>query len=118
MTRPAQHPSRPSAERVRTRDVALRRTRGLVAGVAAAAVGVSGLASVVAAQAFKGHTGRAPAPAPLRRARTQHAHVPAPERIPSISGDPAPLQPPAQPPAPAPAAPAPSAPAPQASGGS
>jgi hypothetical protein len=106
------------AERVRRRDVALRRTRGLVASVAAAAVGLSGLASVVAAQAFKGHHRRALPPAPVRRARTPHVHVPAPDRIPPIAGDPAPLQPPAQPPAPAPAAPTPSAPAPQVSGGS
>lgn len=108
-------------ERARRRDVSLRRARGLVAGVAAAAVGLSGLASVVAAQAFKGHQRRAPAAAPVHRAaRTPRVHVPAPERIPAIAGDPAPLQPPPQAPAPAPAAPAPapSAPAPQVSGGS
>jgi hypothetical protein len=119
MARSAQDPARiRAAERARRRDVALRRTRGLVASVAAAAVGLSGLASVVAAQAFKGHGRRAPAPAPVRRARVKHVHVPAPDRIPAIAGDPAPLQPPAQPPAPAPATPPPSAPAPQVSGGS
>jgi hypothetical protein len=119
MTRPAANPARiAGAERVRRRDVALRRTRGLVVGVAAAAVGLSGLASVVAAQAFKGHQRRAVAPAPVQRARRPHVHVPAPERIPPIAGDPAPLQPPAQPPAPAPAPPAPSTPALQVSGGS
>jgi hypothetical protein len=100
-----------AGERVRTRDVALRRTRRLVAGVAVAAVGLSGLASVVAARTFKGHQRGAPAPA--QRTRTSRVQVPAPDRIPSIVGDPVPLQAPAQPPAPAPAAPAP-----QVSGGS
>ncbi len=119
MTRFAENPARgPAAERVRRRDVALRRTRRLVAGVAVAAVGLSGLASVVAAQAFKGHQRRLALPAPVQGARAQHAHVPAPDSIPSIAGDAAPLQPPAQPPAPAPAAAAPSAPGPQVSGGS
>lgn len=121
MARPAGNPATiGAAERLRRRDVALRRARGLVAGVAAAAVGLSGLASVVAAQAFKGHQRRADAstPAPVHRQRAPRVDVPGPQRIPSIAGDPAPLQPPAQPPAPAPAAPAPSAPAPQVSGGS
>lgn len=119
MTGSAEHPAQSlAAERVRRRDLALRRSRGLVAGVAAAAVGLSGLASVVAAQAFRGHQRRAPVPAPVQRARTPHVRVPGPDRIPSIAGDPASLQPPAQPPAPAPTVPAPSAPAPQVSGGS
>jgi hypothetical protein len=106
-------------DRRRARDVALRRTRAIVAGVAAAAVGLSGGVAVVAAQAFKGR------PRPTRTtATTAHAarttghrvHVPGPQSVPAIAGQPAPLQPPAQPPAPA--DPQPSAPAPQVSGGS
>ena len=107
-----------------TRDAALRRTRAIVAGVAAAAVGLSGALSVVAAQAFSGHPQRS-APVPVAKAadrsRTPRVSVPRPQRIPSIDGQPAPLQPPAQPPAatqdtqPAPAAPVPE---PQVSGGS
>jgi hypothetical protein len=110
-----------TGERAGRRDRALRRTRLLVAGVAAAAVGLSGLASEVAAHAFKGHQQRrtpAPRPTPVPRAPTPRVHVPPPEHIPSIANDPAPLQPPAQPPAPTPVAPQPSAPAPQPSGGS
>ncbi len=106
-----------------TRDAALRRTRAIVAGVAAAAVGLSGALSVVAAQAFKGHSQRpALSPALVARdadpSRAPRVSVPRPQRIPSIDGQPAPLQPPEQPPAatqdtqPAPA------PEPQVSGGS
>jgi hypothetical protein len=85
------------------RDAALRRTRAIVAGVAAAAVGLSGAMSVVAAQAFKGHAQRsAPSPVPVAKAadrsRADRVPVPRPQRIPSIDGQPAPLQPPAQPP--------------------
>ena len=47
--------ARLDASRVRLRDTALRRTKVLIAGIAAAAVALSGLFSVVAAQAFKGH---------------------------------------------------------------
>ena len=108
-----------------TRDAALRRTRAIVAGVAAAAVGLSGALSVVAAQAFKGHPQRsAPSPVPVAktadRSRAPRVSVPRPQSIPSIDGQPAPLQPPAQPPAatqdtqPAPAP----VPEPQVSGGS
>jgi hypothetical protein len=85
-------PSQPGQQRAR--DAALRRTRAIVAGVAAGAVALSGLFSVVAAQAFKGHT---------RAATTTRAdgapRVPGPDSVPSIAGDAAPLQPPAQPPA-------------------
>jgi len=103
-------------DRIRTRDAAVRRARGAVVGVAAGAVALSGLLSVVAAQAFKGHpqptvtvTNTTPAP-------TSRVPVPGPEDVPPIAGEPAPLQPPAQPPA-API-PTPSAPVPQVSGGS
>jgi hypothetical protein len=104
-----------------TRDAALRRTRAIVAGVAAAAVGLSGTLSVVAAHAFKGHSqgsSTAPVAKASDRGRLPRVSVPGPQRIPSISGQAAPLQPPAQPPAATPdTQPAP-APAPQVSGGS
>jgi hypothetical protein len=113
--------------RARARDVAVRRTRGILVGVAAGAVALSGVFSVVAAQAFKGHSQRpattSPDPAPATTgpdpAPASGTRVPGPDHIPSISGDPAPLQPPEQPPAadPQTTAPAP-APAPQVSGGS
>ena len=119
---------RPQPDRVRTRDSALRVTRGAIAGVAAGAVALSGVLSVVAAQAFKGRPHRAAtrtasARAPIAPApRATRVHVPGPESVPSIANDPAPLQPPAQPPAAPPASvPQPSAPAPaapQVSGGS
>lgn len=109
-----------SDARSHTRDKALRRTRAVIAGAAAAAVGLSGVLSAVAAQAFKGHPHRAASPpaAVAKRAARARVHVPGPQSVPSIAGQPAPLQPPAQPPAAA--APAPSAPAPQpqVSGGS
>jgi hypothetical protein len=100
--------------RVRARDVAVRRTRGIVIGVAAGAVALSGVFSVVAAQAFKGHTQR---PAPASSEPVSGTPVPGPDDVPSISGDPAPLQPPEQPPAATPQSTAP-APEPQVSGGS
>jgi hypothetical protein len=107
------------------RDAALRRTRAVIVGVAAAAVGLSGALSVVAAQAFQGHPQRSePSPAPATttadRSRAPRVSVPRPQAIPSIDGQPAPLEPPAQPPAatqdtqPAPVP----APEPQVSGGS
>ena len=79
-----------------TRDAALRRTRAIVAGVAAAAVGLSGALSVVAAQAFKGHPQRSgPSPVPVAKAgdrsRAPRVSVPRPQGIPSIDGQPAPL---------------------------
>src|SRR5689334_4027945 len=95
--------------RVRARDAALRQTRRLIAIVAAGAVALSGLLSVVAAQALKGHP-RTAGPA----ARTEGAQVPGPQSIRQAGADgTAPLQPPAQPPA----ASTP-APEPQVSGGS
>ena len=102
--------------RVRARDVAVRRTRGIVIGVAAGAVALSGVFSVVAAQAFKGRS-QQPAATSSVPALAAGASVPGPDDIPSISGDPAPLQPPEQPPAAAPQTTAP-APEPQVSGGS
>jgi hypothetical protein len=108
-----------------TRDAALRRTRAVIVGVAAAAVGLSGALSAVAAQAFKGHPQRSAlspgvvAKAP-DRSRTPRVSVPGPQRIPAIDGQPAPLEPPAQPPTATqdiPPAPAP-VPEPQVSGGS
>jgi hypothetical protein len=107
------HPGSRSA-RVLARDLAVRRTRGIVIGVAAGAVALSGVFSVVAAQAFKGHSQR---PAPTSPEPATGMTVPGPDHIPSISGDPAPLQPPEQPPTAAPQTTAP-APEPQVSGGS
>jgi hypothetical protein len=111
----------PRNPRARARDVMLRHTRVAIGAVAAGAVGLSGLFSVVAAQAFKGHATRSADPVRARAAptpRTARVHVPAPQRIPAIASQPAPLQPPAQPPAAATPEPAPAAPAPQVSGGS
>jgi hypothetical protein len=102
---------------LRARDAAVRRTRAIVVGVAAGAVGLSGVFSVVAAHAFKGRQPRA-ATSASADARPSGRRVPAPDAVPPIARDPAPLQPPAQPPAtPTPQAPSP-APAPQVSGGS
>jgi hypothetical protein len=108
------------ATRLRARDAAIRRTRAIVIGAAAGAVGLSGLFSAVAAHAFKGRTqGVATAPS-ANRSRTSSMRVPGPDTIPPIVGDSAPLQPPEQPPAAPTAAPQPSSPAPvpQVSGGS
>ncbi len=88
----------------------------MVAGVAASAVGLCGVLSVVAAQAFKGRPQRAAVTTSARRAPAPRVRVPGPQAVPSLAGAPAPLQPPAQPPAAA--TPQPSAPAPQVSGGS
>ena len=103
--------------RARARDALLRRTRAAMVAVSAAAIALSGVLSVVAAQAFKGHKAEAAQPA-ARSAAPRHGDVPAPERVPAIAGQPAPLQPPAQPPSSATPDPAPPAPAPQVSGGS
>ncbi len=116
---------RADAARIRARDVALRRSRVLIGGVAAGAVVVSGVLSAVAAQAFKGHARKATTSVPVRHAgrhaRTTRIHVPLPQPIPQI-GPAAPLQPPAAPPSAAPAptaaAPVPTAAPPQVSGGS
>ena len=102
--------------RVRARDAAVRRTRAIVIGFAAGAVALSGVFSVVAAQAFKGHA-QPPATKTTTPEPVSGAAVPGPDDIPSISGDPAPLQPPEQPPAAAPQPTAPT-PEPQVSGGS
>jgi hypothetical protein len=96
----------------------------MIAGATAGAVALSGALSVVAAQAFKGHTRQTTARAATatRRARPQatRVHVPGPQSVPAIAGQPAPLQPPAAAPAPVPSQPQPAAPAPpaQTSGGS
>jgi hypothetical protein len=111
-------PVRPDPDQLRARDAALRRTRAIVAGVVAGAVGLSGLISVVAAQAFKGRAQAAATPPATAAPRHGARRLPVspPQAIPSIAGDTAPLQPPEQPPADAqPSAPAPQ---PQESGGS
>jgi hypothetical protein len=99
--------------RLRARDAAVRRTRAIVVGVAAGAVGLSGVFSVMAAHAFKGRQPRA-ASATSADAVPSGRRVPGPDAVPPISGDPAPLQPPATPTQQAPSP----APAPQVSGGS
>jgi hypothetical protein len=113
--------------RLRARDSAIRRTRAMVVGVAAGAVALSGAFSVVAANAFKGRQSRAATATATPTATradvgTSGRRVPGPDSVPPIANDPAPLQPPEQPPAQAPAAPAPQpeapAPVPQTSGGS
>jgi hypothetical protein len=102
------HRERTELDRQRARDAALRWTRGLIVGVAAGAVALSGVLSVVAAQAFKGHSSSA------TPARSERLRVPGPQSIPQAGDDDAtPLQPPAQPPASSDPAPAP-----QVSGGS
>ena len=109
----------PQSARARARDAAVRRTRAIVVGVTAGAVALSGVFSVVAAHAFKGRKLHAATPtATSDAARPSGPRVPGPDAVPPIAGDPAPLQPPEQPPAtpvPQPEAPAP---APQVSGGS
>jgi hypothetical protein len=111
----------PQSARARARDAAVRRTRAIVVGVTAGAVALSGVFSVVAAHAFKGrklHAATPTATATSHAARPSGPRVPGPDAVPPIAGDPAPLQPPEQPPAtpvPQPEAPAP---APQVSGGS
>lgn len=103
--------------RLRARDAAVHRTRAIVVGVAAGAIGLSGVFSVVAAHAFKGRPQRA-TPAATTDAQQSGRRVPGPDAVPPIAGDPVPLQPPAQPPAtpvPQPSSPAPT---PQVSGGS
>lgn len=117
-----------------TRDRRLQRVRAASWALGAAAAGLTGAFSVVAAHAFKGHhggtseTARASRSAPAPAAAV---HVPPPQHVPAIAGAPA-LQPPAaapETPAPVPQtpsapvqqapAPAPApAPVPQTSGGS
>jgi hypothetical protein len=97
-------------ERGRARDAALRRTRAAIACVAAGAVALTGVFSVVAAQAFKGHEADGTA--------TTRVDDGGATALPSATEDPAPLRPPKQAPAaPDPQSSAPS-PEPQVSGGS
>jgi len=74
--------------RTRARDVALRRTRMIIAAVAATAVALSGLFAGVAAQAFKGHQ--------QNTATTPAAGDEAAPEQPAAGEDASPLQPPAQ----------------------
>jgi hypothetical protein len=79
------------------RDRALRRMRIAAWSLGAGAAALAGGLSALAAQAFKGHTGK-PAQAPRAPVRAA-APVPPPQSVPPISGDAAPLAPPAEPPA-------------------
>jgi hypothetical protein len=101
-----------------SRDRALRRVRLAAWGVGLGAAALTGGLSVVAANAFKGHDGKARVTAAVARSVRAGAHVsvPPPQRVPPIAGQPAPLQPPPQPPAAA--VPQEQAPAPAVSGGS
>lgn len=91
------------------RDQAVRRTRAVTWASGLAAIAATATLSVEAAHAFKGHHGGHHAAAPVRPAVTTSAapsaprvHVPPPEHIPAIVGQPAPPPPP--PPVAAPAA--------------
>jgi hypothetical protein len=121
MTNGADGESRADAKRqsarLRARDAALQRTRAIVVGIAAGAIGLSGVFSVVAAHAFKGRTQRA-TPTATTQAQPSGPSVPGPDAVPPIAGDPAPLQPPAQPPATPAPQPSSPVPTPQVSGGS
>lgn len=111
MTR--RRPSEPVA-----RDRAVRRVRAVSWATGGAAAVLSAVLSVAAAHAFKGHDGRQAthaAPAATPSAPRARVHVPPPDPVPSLSGTPAPPQPPAQPPA---SVPPPAAPPPVSSGGS
>jgi hypothetical protein len=111
-------PDGEETRRLRARDAAVRRSRAIVVGVVAGAVGLSGVFSVVAAHAFKGRMQPATSAPSPDLAPTAATRVPGPDRIPPIAGDPAPLQPPAQPPATPAPQPSSPAPEPQVSGGS
>lgn len=81
----------------RDRSVRAVRLVGWAAGLGAA--GLTAVLSVVSAHAFKGHDGKTDAAEPVRGSRPVAAlTVPPPQDVPAISGAPAPLQPPAQPP--------------------
>lgn len=96
--------------RLRARDAAIRRSRMIIAGVAASAVALSGLFAGVAAHAFKAHQQGTAAATPA-----SDAGAPA---QPTAGDGPGPLQPPSEPPsASRPQASAPQ-PEPQVSGGS
>jgi hypothetical protein len=86
-------------------------------GVGVGAAGLTAALSVVAAHAFKGHTGKVKVAAAISRRHRGAAgvSVPAPQDVPAISGAPAPLEPPGEPPA---AAQEQQGPAPAVSGGS
>src|SRR3954452_22108822 len=73
----------PDSSRYRARDVAVRRTRAIVVGVAAGAVALSGAGSFLAARAFKGHTTSSVTPAPTDS--TALARVPGPQAVPPIA---------------------------------
>ncbi|MCW2967554.1 MAG: hypothetical protein JWM71_1326 [Solirubrobacteraceae bacterium] len=95
-----------------SRDRTLRSLRAVawLAGVVTAAL--TAVFSVVAAHAFKGHTGKTHVIAAVRRTRPPaHNTVPPAQHVPAIASAPAQLQPPQQAPAPAQSAPAQSAPA-------
>jgi hypothetical protein len=99
------------------RDRTLARVRVLNWGLGLGAVAAAGGLSVAAAQSFKGHTGATTATTAATRPVTR-VRVPPPQHVPAISGQPAPLLPPAQPPAAAPATQDPGGGAPPVSGGS
>jgi hypothetical protein len=104
----------PTDPAARDRSVSAVRLVAWVTGLGAA--GLTAALSVVAAHAFKGHDGKAKAARLALSARpVARLNVPPPQDVPAISGAPAPLQPPAQPPVAAP--PPEQAPA-QTSGGS
>ena len=96
--------------RLRARDAAIRRTRMIIAGVAASAVALSGLFAGVAAQAFTGHQQSTATATPAGEAG-------APAQ-PAAGDDAVPLQPPSQPPAASSSQDSVPQPEPQVSGGS
>lgn len=115
----AHDPSRRGRWGPDARDAALRRTRRVARVLVVGAAALSGLFSVVAAQAFKGHgkagagaAGGAVASAGATASRRATVAVAPPQRVPSIAPPQAALQPPASAPAPAQQTPAPAQPAP------
>ena len=115
----AHDPSRRGRWGPGARDAALRRTRRVARVLVVGAAALSGLFSVVAAQAFKGHgkagagaAGGAVASAGATTSRRATVAVAPPQRVPSIAPPQAALQPPAAAPAPAQQTPAPAQPAP------
>ena len=81
------------------RDRTLARVRILGWGVGLGAALATGGLSVAAAHAFKGHSGKAAPATAVRDRPLPRVHVPPPQHVPSISGEPPPLLPPEQPPA-------------------
>ncbi|WP_028063927.1 hypothetical protein [Solirubrobacter soli] len=106
---------RDTQRRSRARDLAVRRTQAAIVAVVAGAAALSGVFSVVAARAFSGHP-RTVAASRVDQPGASRSRVPGPDSIPAIEGDPAPLQPPAQPPSAS--VPDPAATAPEVSQGS